>query len=273
LASKKAISPISYKIKDIPINDITVWTEAQARDLDKSGIKELAESIRSEGLQNPPLVQKNGPKSYLLMAGQRRLAALKLLNAKTIPALIIDDALDISDAKAVSIIENLHRKDMNNSEMAQACNFLAEKVGTRKAAKTIGVSSKTFRRYQGFAAVPDQLKEFVQSKKIAREDATRLYNIIPQTTKAVEIASKISKYTAPNRKRYLDALEENPNGEHSEIRRRANQFRVQENIYIHLTHSQAKGLAYESSNFEQEPKELVHKIITDWLARRGYKDT
>lgn len=266
----KKFPSISYKVRDVPIDSITVWHEAQARKLDQRGVKELAESIKSEGLQNPPLVQKNG-RSYLLMAGQRRLEALKLLNAKTIPVLVVERSLDISDAKAVSIIENIHRKDMTDSEVASACNFLAERIGKKDAAKTIGVSTKTFRRYQGYASVPEQLKEFVQEKKMSREDVTRLHNIIPSTAQSVEIAKKISKYTAPNRKRYIDALAEDPKAEHAEIRKRANQFRIQQNIHVHLTHNQAKGLALESANFEQEPKELVHKIITDWLLRRGYR--
>ena len=74
-------SKVSYRLKEIPIKQIQVWKEAQARKLNREGISELAKSIKTEGLQNPPMVQKEG-NVYLLMSGQRRLAALKRLGCK-----------------------------------------------------------------------------------------------------------------------------------------------------------------------------------------------
>ncbi|MEK0370885.1 MAG: ParB/RepB/Spo0J family partition protein, partial [Nitrosopumilus sp.] len=81
---KRYNSPISYRLREIPINQIKIWKDAQARKLDREGITELARSIKNEGLQNPPMVQKESKNSYLLMSGQRRLAALKRLGAKKI---------------------------------------------------------------------------------------------------------------------------------------------------------------------------------------------
>ena len=75
--TKRYNPPISYRLREIPVKQIKVWEEAQARKLDREGINDLAKSIRSEGLQNPPLVQKDGKETFLLMSGQRRLAALK----------------------------------------------------------------------------------------------------------------------------------------------------------------------------------------------------
>ncbi|NRA05675.1 MAG: ParB N-terminal domain-containing protein, partial [Nitrosopumilus sp.] len=76
---------MTYRLREIPVKQITIWKDAQARKLDREGIAELAKSIKNEGLQNPPMVQKDGKNSYLLMSGQRRLAALKRLGAKKIP--------------------------------------------------------------------------------------------------------------------------------------------------------------------------------------------
>ncbi|WKT57302.1 ParB/RepB/Spo0J family partition protein [Candidatus Nitrosotenuis chungbukensis] len=80
--SQRYRQKIHYRVKVIPIKRIHVWDEAQARSLDRDGIRELAKSIKNEGLQNPPMVQKDGRGRFLLMSGQRRLAALKLLRAK-----------------------------------------------------------------------------------------------------------------------------------------------------------------------------------------------
>src|SRR5438445_675336 len=63
-------SRVSYRLKEIPIKQIQVWKEAQARKLDRVGISELAKSIKTEGLQNPPMVQKNCIKSSQMFQKQ-----------------------------------------------------------------------------------------------------------------------------------------------------------------------------------------------------------
>ena len=63
---KRYNSPISYHLREIPIKQIKIWKDAQARKLDREGIAELARSIKNEGLQNPPMVQKESKNSYLV---------------------------------------------------------------------------------------------------------------------------------------------------------------------------------------------------------------
>jgi len=87
--AKRYTSPITYRLREIPVKQIKVWKDAHARKLDREGIAELARSIKNEGLQNPPMAQKESKDSYLLMSGQRRLAALKRIGAKKIPVLLL----------------------------------------------------------------------------------------------------------------------------------------------------------------------------------------
>ncbi|MCE2506590.1 MAG: ParB N-terminal domain-containing protein, partial [Nitrosopumilaceae archaeon] len=70
----KYTSKIRYRVVEIPVKHIKIWKQAQARKLDREGIAELARSIKIDGLQNPPMVQKESKNVYLLMSGQRRLA-------------------------------------------------------------------------------------------------------------------------------------------------------------------------------------------------------
>lgn len=59
MLAKRYHSPITYRLREIPIKQIKIWKDAQARKLDRDGIAELAKSIKNEGLQNPPMVQKS----------------------------------------------------------------------------------------------------------------------------------------------------------------------------------------------------------------------
>jgi ParB family transcriptional regulator, chromosome partitioning protein len=266
-------NPISYMLKEVPIDTITVWDEAQARKLNDTDIDSLAKSIQSEGLQNPPRVQRNGPNSYLLMAGQRRLAALKKVGSHTIPVLISskESECGIEDAKAISVIENLHRQDMSLSEMVTSCQFLVEKMGKTEAAKALGIKPQTLREYLGFGVVPDGIKEMVP-KVLSRRDAIRICKVIVTPSKATETIQRISKLNGSQKKRYLDALEQlGSTAEHTEILKLANSFRARQNISMKLSKSQAKGLSKISRENNLEPAEFAQKIVADYLSRKGFQ--
>jgi len=263
-------SKVSYRLKEIPIKQIRVWKEAQARKLDREGISELAKSIKTEGLQNPPMVQKEG-NLYLLMSGQRRLAALKRLGAKKIPVLVLTrkTEYEIPDAKAASVIENIHRKNMNVRDMADACAFLAEQMGKSKAAQSLGLSMSTFKKYHGFAGVPDKLKELVP-KTISRDGATKLHQIISDVSKAVKIAHQISELDTPTKKRYLKVLAHSPSLSHKKIMKKARSLALQQNVSLKLSKRKARGLGVQSRRQDLQPNEFANKIVSDWLERRGY---
>ena len=263
-------SKVSYRLREIPIRQIQVWKEAQARKLDREGISELAKSIKTEGLQNPPMVQKEG-NLYLLMSGQRRLAALKRLGAKKIPVLVLTrkTEYDTPDAKAASVIENIHRKNMNVKDMADACAFLAQQMGKSKAAQSLGLSMSTFKKYHGFAGVPDKLKELVP-KIISRDGATKLYQIIPDVSKAIKIAHQISELEPQTKKRYLKVLGYNPNLSHKKIMKKARSLTLQQNVSLKLSKRKSHGLGVQSRRQDLHPNELANKIVSDWLEKRGY---
>ena len=263
-------SRVSYRLKEIPIKKIQVWKEAQARKLDREGISELAKSIKTEGLQNPPMVKKER-NLYLLMSGQRRLAALKRLGAKRIPVLVLTrkTEYDTPDAKAASVVENIHRKNMNVKDMADACAFLAQQMGKSKAAQSLGLSMSTFQKYHGFAGVPDKLKELVP-KTISRDDATKLHQIIPDVSKAVKIAQQISELETQTKKRYLKVLAHSPKLTHKKIMKKARSLALQQNISLRLSKRKTRGLLVQSHRQDVHPNQLANKIVSNWLDRRGY---
>ena len=260
---------ISYRLKEIPVKQIKVWREAQARKLDREGISELAKSIKNEGLLNPPLVQKQDRNTYLLMSGQRRLAAMKRLGAKKIPVHLLtkQTAYDLENAKAASVVENIHRNDMNHKEIADACKFLHEQVGKTAAARSMGMSVQTLNKYLGFAGVPDRLKEFVPSY-ISRDEMTKLYQIIPSISKAERLIEKLSKIDSPIRKKYLTALAQSPKSSHPKLLKRAKSMLIKQNVSFKLSKTNARKLARESVKNEITSDELAEKIISDYLKRK-----
>ncbi len=266
---KRYHSPITYRLREIPVKQIKIWKDVQARKLDREGITELARSIKNEGLQNPPMVQKESKYSYLLMSGQRRLAALKRLGAKKIPVLLLtqNTKYDLEDAKAASIIENLHRNKMSTKDMTSACVFLTESIGKTKTAQSLGISLQTLKKYLGFAAVPDKLKEYVP-RELSRDDVIKLYQIIPNNPKAVRIAEKIIPLNQKLRKQYLRILGRHPKSPHLKLLKKAKAGLLQQKITIELNKGNAKKLRSFAARNDIEVTDMAKKIMSDYLKRR-----
>lgn len=269
MLAKRYHSPITYRLREIPIKQIKIWKDAQARKLDREGIAELARSIKNEGLQNPPMVQKESKNSYLLLSGQRRLAALKRLRAKKIPVLLLTQSTkyDLEDAKAASVVENLHRNKMNTKDMTTACVFLTESIGKSKAAQSLGISQQTLKKYLGFAAVPDRLKEYVP-KDLSRDDAVRLYQTIPNISKVIRIAEKIIPLDQKLRKQYLRILARSPKSSHTKLLKKAKASLLQQKVTIELNKGNARKLHNLAARKDIEITEMANKIMSSYLKKR-----
>src|SRR5205823_603006 len=81
-------------------------------------LKELAESIRANGVIQPITVRPAEEGRYVLITGERRWRASKLAEKETIPAIV----RRVSDQQAaeMTIVENLQRQDLNCMEQAAA---------------------------------------------------------------------------------------------------------------------------------------------------------
>lgn len=99
---------------------------------DFGNIQELADDIRENGLINPPVIT---PDSYELIAGERRLRAMKLLGYKQIEV----RPMTVKDAEHqlnIEISENESRKEFTKSERIDYARQL-ERIESAKAEKRI----------------------------------------------------------------------------------------------------------------------------------------
>ena len=76
-----------------------------------ASIAALAESIRLHGLLTPLLVRRIGAGQYELIAGERRLRALKKLGCAQAEAIVL--AAYDSDCALIALIENLQRENLH----------------------------------------------------------------------------------------------------------------------------------------------------------------
>lgn len=115
---------------------------------DPAEMQELTDSVRENGVLQPIIIRRNG-ESYTLVAGERRLRALRAAfpdEDREVPAVILGED---ADDEAVSIIENTQRADMSPAEEAVAVAGLVKKLKGDKdeVARVMGWSrSKVMKR-------------------------------------------------------------------------------------------------------------------------------
>lgn len=131
---------------EVALADITVSKSNEifrdATDFTPEALKDLADSIREEGLAQPVLLRPDPAKAgkYILVAGERRYRSFKLLNRAAIPSYV--RPLNDEQALKLQIIENLQREDVNPMKEARGFELLIRerKYTTSMLAEQIGKS-------------------------------------------------------------------------------------------------------------------------------------
>jgi len=108
--------------RNLPLSILTESKTNPRRIFDDAALKELAESIRSQGVLSPLLVRPLNERSFEIVAGARRYRAAQLAEAATVPVRIVN----LTDAQALEaqLIENLQRRDVHPLEEAQGFRAL-----------------------------------------------------------------------------------------------------------------------------------------------------
>src|SRR5690606_22580488 len=112
------------EVDELNLKDIRPNPYQPRKTFDEEAIKELAESIKQQGVIQPIIVRKV-LRGYEIVAGERRYRASMLCGKTTIPA-VIRTYTDLQ-VMEIALIENLQREDLNAIETALAYHALMEK--------------------------------------------------------------------------------------------------------------------------------------------------
>jgi ParB family chromosome partitioning protein len=112
--------------------------------MDEAALRELADSIRAQGVLQAILVRPidnaSGSVTHEIIAGERRFRAAKLAGLTEVPVLVRE--VDDQAAAAMALIENMQREDLNPIEEARGVQRLIEefKFTHEQAAEAVGRS-------------------------------------------------------------------------------------------------------------------------------------
>lgn len=181
----------------------------QARvEFDQEELRQLANSIRNNGIFQPILVRKItqaivdgggdfGGKAgagylYEIIAGERRFRAAKLAELQEIPVIIID--ADDRKSMEIGLIENIQRQDLNPIEEAEGYKRLAEEFSytQEKIGDVVGKSRSFITNYLRMLLLPEVAKEYLKQGKITAGHAKALLGL-PDAVQQAEQAREIIK--------------------------------------------------------------------------------
>ena len=142
-------------------------------------ITELAESIKEQGLLNPIIVRPDGEK-YQIIAGERRYQAAQQAGLKEIPALI--RKVSDSEARIISLIENIQREDLNDIDRASALRELKVNLGSpwEEIAKKLGLTKRRVLDLVGLLDLPEEIKDDIRQKRLTEKHGRALRLLLDQ---------------------------------------------------------------------------------------------
>ena len=109
----------------MPITALHPNPNQPRRHFDDAALRELADSIKSQGIIQPLLVRPlGGENTYQIVAGERRWRAAQLAGLKEVPVYVRQ--LSDKEVMAAALIENLQREDLNPIEEAEALQALRD---------------------------------------------------------------------------------------------------------------------------------------------------
>jgi len=206
------------EIKDIPLDDLVIGKgQVRVKDVGKD-IEELAESIRVMGLLEPIIVcAADKPGKYEILTGQRRFLAHRSLKKKTIRAAVLKHPVDEFTAKAISVTENLVRRDLSQKELIDACTSLYKKYGSvRAVVESTGLSAREVSQYVKFDRLIPQLKTLVDSGQIDIKAALRAQDAAAaggeeaNAAEAVKLAKEMASMSGAQQRKLIQERKENP---------------------------------------------------------------
>lgn len=121
-------------------------------------LRTLAESIKEQGILQPLLVRQ-ADTGYELVVGERRLRAAKIAGLEQVPVIL----KDISNLKMleISIIENIHRENLNPIEEADAYQRLIDEFHftQEQVAERLGKSRSAVTNHLRLRRLPQRIKD------------------------------------------------------------------------------------------------------------------
>ena len=171
------ILPSAGSVTLIPLDHIEANPFQPRTEFDEEALKELAESIQTQGIIQPITVRRMTADRYQIISGERRYKACRLAGLTSIPA-YIRTANDQSMLE-MALVENIQRENLNALEIAisyqrliEECKLTQESLGER-----VGKERSTVTNYLRLLRLPPQIQSAIRDGKLSMGHARAILGV------------------------------------------------------------------------------------------------
>ena len=149
------------------------------KNFNQDSLKELAESIKAQGIIQPILVRMLSSDQYEIIAGERRWQAAKIAKLDEVPVVVKD--ISDSTALAMALIENIQREDLNVIEEARGIKRLIDEfnITHEAAAAAVGKSRAAVSNTLRLLSLCDHAQNALETNKIEMGHARAILSLSP----------------------------------------------------------------------------------------------
>lgn len=178
---------------------------------DESGLDDLAESIRAQGVVQPIVVTPKGEGKFTIVAGERRWRASQRAGLEEVPVVVREIAND-QQLLEMALVENIQRADLNPIEEAEAFKTLADSfdISQEEIASRVGKGRTTITNALRLLRLPREVQDLVREGRLTAGQARPLL-AIPDLEHQIELAERAVREGLTARD--LEALASNPKPE------------------------------------------------------------
>lgn len=172
-------------LREIRIEKIVPNKYQPRREFTEDKIKELAESIKQNGLLQSITVRDMGNGFYELIAGERRLRALKYLEHPTTKAIVKE--LTNEQMATLALIENIQREELTPIEEAYAYQELLSinNLTQDELAKSLGKTQATVANKLRLLKLCSKVVDAINSKRITERHGRAMVKLDPSAQEKI----------------------------------------------------------------------------------------
>jgi ParB family chromosome partitioning protein len=154
------------RVLRVPLHKIRPSALQPRKQFSEESLRELADSIREQGIVQPLIVRERGD-FFELIAGERRWRAAQFLNLTEVP--VITREADDRAVLELALIENLQRENLNAIEEAHGYSQLAEQfqLTQEEIALKVGKSRAAVANSLRLIKLPEAVQKYLREERIS----------------------------------------------------------------------------------------------------------
>lgn len=168
----------SNLILHVSIKQIKINKDQPRKYFNENALKELAQSIKEQGILQPILVEEVDNNMFSIIAGERRFRAAKLAGLERIPVIV--KKFTHESRLEIALIENIQREDLNPIEEASAYSFLIQETGItqEELATKIGKSRSAISNSMRLLQLPKVMQDGLINGEYSPGHARALLSLV-----------------------------------------------------------------------------------------------